>query len=57
MWFFYLLPALVAVGFILVRISRGGSLAPSANWKQISLGLLGIAVLGALAATFVGQSR
>jgi hypothetical protein len=57
MWFFYFLPVLVAIGFLLARVARGGSLIPRARWWQVALGVLAIAALGFLGAAFAGVLR
>ena len=57
MWFFYFLPMLVAIGFLLARVSRGGSLTAAANRRHLVVGLVAVVVLGALGAMFVGLGR
>jgi hypothetical protein len=57
MWFFYFLPMLVAIGFLLMRVAQGGSLRPQASWWQVALGLLAVVVLGVLGAVFAGMLR
>jgi len=57
MWFFYFLPMLVAIGFLLARVSRGDSLTVAANWRQLAVGLVAVVVLGALGAVFAGIWR
>jgi hypothetical protein len=57
MWFFYFLPMFVAIGFLLARVARGGSLKPRANWRQAALGVLAVVGLGLLGAVFVGVLR
>ena len=57
MWFFYFLPMFVAIGFLLARVSRGGSLTASANWRRLAVGLVAVVVLGALGAVFAGMWR
>ena len=57
MWFFYFLPMLVAIGFLLARVSRGDSLTVAANWRQLAVGLVAVVVLGALGAVFAGMWR
>jgi hypothetical protein len=57
MWFFYFLPMLVAIGFILARVARGGSLTPRARWWQAALGVLAVVVLGVLGAVLSGVLR
>ena len=54
MWFFYFLPMLVAVGFLLARVAAGGSLTPRASSRQIALALFAIVVLGVLGALLSG---
>jgi len=54
MWFFYFLPMLVAIGFLLARAAQVGSLTPRPSWRQLTLALLGIVVLGILGAVFAG---
>jgi len=56
MWFFYFLPMLVAIGFLLMRVAQGGSLRPRASW-QVALGLLAVVGLGVLGAVFAGVLR
>ena len=46
MWFFYFLPMLVAIGFLLFRASRGGSSSAKASWPQVAVGLFAVVVLG-----------
>jgi hypothetical protein len=57
MWFFYFLPMLVAIGFLLARVARGGSLTPRAKWWQVALGVLAVVVLGVLGAVLAGVLR
>ena len=57
MWFFYVLPMLVAIGFLLARVSRGGSLKAGASWRHVALGLIAVVVLGVLGAVFAGMFR
>ena len=57
MWFFYFLPMFVAIGFLLARVARGGSLTSGANWRQVSLGLLAVVGLGILGAFLAGVLR
>jgi len=57
MWFFYFLPMLVAIGFLLVRVSRGGSLTAAGNWRQLALGVLAVVALGVLGAVLASASR
>jgi hypothetical protein len=57
MWFFYFLPVLVAIGFLLARVARGGSLTPRAKWWQVALGLFAIVALGFLGAALAGVLR
>ena len=57
MWFFYFLPMLVAIGFLLARVAAGGSLTPRPSWRQIALALLAIVVLGVLGALLSGVLR
>jgi hypothetical protein len=57
MWFFYFLPMLVAIGFLLARVARGGSLKGRPNWRQVALGLLAIVALGFLGGLFSGVFR
>jgi hypothetical protein len=57
MWFFYFLPILVAIGFLLARVARGGSLTPQVKWWQVALGLFAIVALGFLGAAFAGVLR
>lgn len=54
MWFFYFLPMLVAIGFLLARVAQGGSLTPRAKWWQVALGVLAVVVLGVLGAALAG---
>jgi hypothetical protein len=56
-WFFYFLPMLVAIGFLLARAAQGGPLTPRASWRQVALALLGVVVLGVLGAVFAGLLR
>jgi hypothetical protein len=57
MWFFYFLPMLVAIGFLLARVARGGSLTARPSGRQVALGLFAIVVLGVLGAVFAGVWR
>ena len=57
MWFFYFLPMLVAIGLLLVRVSRGGSLTAAGNWRQLALGVLAVVALGVLGAVLASASR
>ncbi len=57
MWFFYFLPMLVAIGFILARVARGGSLIPQASWRQVAFALIAVVGLGLLGAVFAGVLR
>jgi hypothetical protein len=57
MWFFYFLPMLVAIGFLLARVSRGGSLKAGANWRYVALGIIAVVVLGVAGAVFAGMWR
>jgi hypothetical protein len=57
MWFFYFLPMLVAIGFLLARVSRGGSLKSRANWRYVALGVVAVVVLGVMGAVFAGMLR
>jgi hypothetical protein len=57
MWFFYFLPMLVAIGFLLARASRGGSSRPRASGRQVALGLVAVLVLGVVGAVFAGLLR
>ena len=54
MWFFYFLPMLVAIGFLLARVASGGPLAPRASWRRLAPALLAIVVLGVLGAVLAG---
>jgi hypothetical protein len=54
MWFFYFLPMLVAIGFLLARVAAGGSSTPRPSVRQIALALLAIVVLGVLGALLSG---
>jgi hypothetical protein len=57
MWFFYFLPMLVAIGFILARVAQGGSSTPRASPLQVALGLFAVAGLGVLGALLSGMLR
>jgi hypothetical protein len=57
MWFFYFLPMLVAIGFLLARVAAGGELTPPPSWRQVALALLAIGVLGVLGALLSGVLR
>ena len=57
MWFFYFLPMLVAIGFLLARVSRGGSLKARASGRQVALGLIAVVVLGVVGALLAGMWR
>ncbi len=57
MWFFYFLPMLVAIGFILARVARGGSLTPRASRVQVAVALFAVVALGVLGALFSGVLR
>ena len=57
MWFFYFLPMLVAIGFVLARAAQGGSSTPRPSWRQVALALVGIVVLGILGAVLSGLLR
>jgi hypothetical protein len=57
MWFFYFLPMLVAIAFLLAKVARGGSLTPRASWWQAALGVLAVVVLGVLGAALAGVLR
>ena len=57
MWFFYFLPVLVAIGFLLARVSRGGSLKARASWRSVALGLIAIVVLGVVGVVCAGMLR
>jgi uncharacterized oligopeptide transporter (OPT) family protein len=57
MWFFYFLPMLVAIAFLLAKVARGGSLTPRASWRQAALGVLAVVVLGVLGAALAGVLR
>ena len=57
MWFFYFLPMLVAIGFLLARAAQGGSVTPRPSWRQVALALVGIVVLGILGAALSGVLR
>lgn len=57
MWFFYFLPMLVAIGFLLARVAAGGSLTPRPSWRQVALALVAIVVLGVLGALLSGVLR
>jgi hypothetical protein len=57
MWFFYFLPMLVAIGFLLARVSRVGSLKSRANWRYVALGVVAVVVLGVMGAVFAGMLR
>jgi len=57
MWFFYFLPMLVAIGFLLARASRSGSSRPRASGRQVALGLVEVAVLGVVGAVCAGLLR
>ena len=57
MWFFYFLPMLVAIGFILARVARGGSLTPRASRVQVAGALFAVVALGVLGASFSGALR
>ena len=54
MWFFYFLPVFVAIGFLLARVSRGGSLTARAGWRPVVLGLVAVVALGIAGAVFAG---
>jgi len=55
--FFYFLPMLVAIGFLLARAAQGGSATPRPSRRELALALLGIVVLGVLGAVFAGLLR
>jgi len=57
MWFFYFLPMLVAIGFLLARVSRGGSLKAKGDWRRVALGVIAVVVLGVVGAVFAGMFR
>jgi hypothetical protein len=57
MWFFYFLPMLVAIGFLLARATQGGSVHPRPSRREVALAVLGIVVLGVLGAVFAGLLR
>ena len=57
MWFFYFLPMLVAIGFILARVARGSSLTPQARWRQVAFALIAVVGLGLLGAVFARVLR
>jgi hypothetical protein len=57
MWFFYFLPMFVAIGFLLARVARGGSMTPRPSGWKIALGLFAVVVLGVLGAAFAGVLR
>jgi hypothetical protein len=57
MWFFYFLPILIAIGFLLARVARGGSLTPRVKSWQVGVGVLAIVALGFLGAAFAGLLR
>ena len=57
MVFFYFLPMLVAIAFLLARVARGGSLKPTVTAAPVVMGLLAIVVLGILGAAFAGMMR
>jgi len=57
MWFFYFLPMLVAICFILARVARGSSLTPQARWRQVAFALIAVVGLGLLGAVFARVLR
>jgi len=57
MWFFYFLPMLVAIGFILARVAKGGSLRPQASRVHVAVALFAVVALGLLGALFSGMLR
>jgi len=57
MWFFYFLPMLVAIVFLLARVSRGGSLKAKGDWRRVALGVIAVVVLGVVGAVFAGMFR
>lgn len=57
MTFFYFLPMLVAVAFVLARVARGGNQpSPPGGWS-IAIGVLAVVVLGVLGAVAAGMLR
>ena len=54
MWFFYFLPMLVAIGFILARVAAGGSSTPRPSSRKIALALFAIVALGVSGALLSG---
>ncbi len=57
MWFFYFLPMLVAIGFLLARVARGGSLQPAASRARVAIGFVAVAALGILGVLLVRMSH
>ena len=57
MWFFYFLPILVAIGFLLARVARGGSLTTRPKSWHVAVGVLAIVALGFAGAAFAGLLR
>ncbi|MDQ2869738.1 MAG: hypothetical protein M3S32_03270 [Acidobacteriota bacterium] len=55
MVFFYFLPMLVAIAFLLARVSRGGSLKVRPAGAPVLMGLLAIVALGLIGALFAGM--
>lgn len=55
MVFFYFLPMLVAIAFLLARVSRGGSMTVRPGGAPVLIGLLAIVALGLIGALFAGM--
>jgi len=57
MTLFYFLPMLVAIGFVLARVARGGDLTARPGGWAIAIGVLAVVVLGILGAVAAGMLR
>ena len=55
MVFFYFLPMLIAIAFLLARVARGGSLKVRPAATPALIGLLAIVALGMIGALFAGM--
>lgn len=57
MTFFYFLPMLVAIAFVLARVARGGNLTSRPGGWAIAIGVLAVVILGILGAVAAGMLR